>query len=82
MSKIRTLLLSLLAVWMVLSPVSLAAAEQSCDMVPSRDYKGLLGQVPFLPKSKKLLESARSIKLDNDKLTMAGSTVKRKVDGK
>ena len=82
MSNIRTLLLSLLAVWMVLSPVSLAAAEQSCDMVPSRDYKGLLGQVPFLPKSKKLLESARSIKLDNDKLTMAGSTVKRKVDGK
>ena len=82
MSKIRTLLLSLLAVWMVLLPFSLAAAEQSCDMVPSKDYKGLLGQVPFLPESKKLLESARSIKLDNDKLTMAGSTVKRKLDGK
>ena len=82
MSKIRTLLLSLLGVWMVLSPVTLAAAEQSCDMVPSKDYTGLLGQVPFLPESKKILESARSIKLDNDKLTMAGRKVKRKLDGK
>ena len=82
MSKIRTLLLPLVAVCMVLSPVSLTAAEQSCDMEPSRDYTGLLAQVPFLPESIKALESARSVKLDDDKLTIAGRTVKRKLDGK
>ncbi len=73
---------SLSAICVLFFPAHLSAAEQSCTMTKSKMYDGLLNQVPFMPSTKTSLESARSIKLNDDTLTIAGWTIDLRSDGK
>ncbi|MDA9009918.1 peptidoglycan-binding protein, partial [bacterium] len=73
---------SLVAASLAVSIAPLSAAEQSCTMVNSQKFDGLLRTVDFKDVTKIPLQSARSITLNEDKLTIAGRTLEPDMDGK
>jgi len=73
---------SCVAALLAVSIAPLSAAEQSCTMVNSKMYDGLLEKVDFKDVTKIPLQSARSITLNEDKLTIAGRTLEPNMNGK
>ena len=66
----------LIGTWFAVSIVGMSslAAEQTCTMVNTGMYDGLLSRVPFLAKTKNELKSAKSIQVNGQDLTLAGRT--------